>query len=386
MNDKAGFRPSVRAGATLIKSKLRRLREVDHFPDRVCPTNSGWRLPLVILLVTMDESLAQMQFHMFAKYSNEFSSLGFTFISRTYQKVVALGDIPHADAVFVQSSYTPPEGELEGVLARLRSANPQAVFTYFDWFAPTDIRMAERVEPFVSFYVKKALLRDRNAYRVELNGHTNLCDYYAFNYGTENPPATWKIPLAVVDRLVAGPSFSIARELISYFEVPTLVMNNDRAVDVQARIETQGTQWYQLMRSQAAAAVAGLSGMNVATGRIPHRTYMAELANSKLCFSPFGYGEICWRDFEAIAVGAVLIKPNMDHIECSPNIYQNGKTYIAVNWDFSDLNEKIAELISDPDRRRQIAVDAFSALHNYIRDDGPLRLLNRLTKRTLENV
>jgi hypothetical protein len=379
MSGKADFFSKLRLDASLLKSKLRRLRDVDRFPDSVRSVRAGWRPRMVILLITMDEGLAQMQFHMFAKYSNELESLGFTFVSRTYEEIVKRVAIPTADAVFVQSSYTPPDGELENVMSRLQHANPQAVFTYFDWFAPTDIRMAERVEPFVRYYVKKALLRDRNAYLVEPVGHTNLCDYYAMNHGTDNPPATWKTPPAMVDRLIAGPSFSVAKELINYFEAPLLATSTERAVDLQARIETQGTQWYQLMRSQAAAAVASLSGITVATGRIPNKLYMTELSNSKICFSPFGYGEICWRDFEAIAMGSVLVKPNMNHIECNPDIYRDGVTYIAVKWDFSDLGEKINELIQAPELRRQIAINAYSVLHNYIRDEAVVLLLRRLT-------
>ena len=30
--------------------------------------------------------------------------------------------------------------------------------------------------------------------------------------------------------------------------------------------------------------------------------------------SPFGWGEICFRDFESIILGKLLIKPNCDHI------------------------------------------------------------------------
>jgi len=29
-------------------------------------------------------------------------------------------------------------------------------------------------------------------------------------------------------------------------------------------------------------------------------------SGSKICISPFGYGEICWRDFEAIIFGCLL--------------------------------------------------------------------------------
>ena len=31
--------------------------------------------------------------------------------------------------------------------------------------------------------------------------------------------------------------------------------------------------------------------------------------------------------------GCLLIKPNMEHIETWPNIYQNNKTYLPIDWD-----------------------------------------------------
>jgi hypothetical protein len=69
--------------------------------------------------------------------------------------------------------------------------------------------------------------------------------------------------------------------------------------------------------------------------------YFKQLTKSKYCISPFGWGEIAYRDFEAISKGCVLIKPDMDHLETWPNYYQKWKTYIPLKWDISDLDEVI---------------------------------------------
>ena len=53
--------------------------------------------------------------------------------------------------------------------------------------------------------------------------------------------------------------------------------------------------------------------------------------------SPYGWGEICYRDFEAALGGSLLIKPNMSHIKTWPNIYLDDM-YHSLKWDLTDLN------------------------------------------------
>ena len=77
------------------------------------------------------------------------------------------------------------------------------------------------------------------------------------------------------------------------------------------------------------------------TNLISKRKYHKELSESKITFSPFGWGEICYRDFEAYFSGSLLIKPSMDHIETWPNLYINNQTYISCRWDLEDLIDLI---------------------------------------------
>lgn len=60
--------------------------------------------------------------------------------------------------------------------------------------------------------------------------------------------------------------------------------------------------------------------------------------------SPFGWGEICYRDFEASIGGAYLVKPDMSHINTWPNIYSKD-LYHSLDWDFSNLDS--LELLFD---------------------------------------
>jgi len=86
---------------------------------------------------------------------------------------------------------------------------------------------------------------------------------------------------------------------------------------------------------------------NIVHDRLPIQEYLKTLHNSKISFSPFGMGEICFRDFECMQYGTIFIKPNQDLVHTTPNIYEDGKTYIGCKYDWSDLEEKIDYILSN---------------------------------------
>ena len=86
---------------------------------------------------------------------------------------------------------------------------------------------------------------------------------------------------------------------------------------------------------------------NVVRDRRPFEIYIKELQNSKIGLSPFGMGEVCFRDFENIQYGTILMKPDMSKINTIPNIYEDGKTYIAVNYNWSNLTERVDYVLSN---------------------------------------
>jgi len=86
---------------------------------------------------------------------------------------------------------------------------------------------------------------------------------------------------------------------------------------------------------------------NVIVGKIKQAAYNAEISKVAAILSPFGWGEICFRDFEAIFNSSLLIKPDMDHIETWPDVYKPYKTYIPVDWDGNNLKETVSRAIAD---------------------------------------
>ena len=75
--------------------------------------------------------------------------------------------------------------------------------------------------------------------------------------------------------------------------------------------------------------------------------YLDKLYRSKVALSPYGQGEICYRDIELIQLGTLMIKPDMSMVNTSPNIYVNDETYIPCKYDWSDLEEKVDLILSN---------------------------------------
>ena len=87
--------------------------------------------------------------------------------------------------------------------------------------------------------------------------------------------------------------------------------------------------------------------------RISHQEYYSNMFNSKIIMAPIGYGEMAPRDVESAMFGSVLVKPDMSYISSEPFIYDDDETYISVNYDWSNLEEKIDYVLSDYDNIRE---------------------------------
>ncbi|MFX0540184.1 glycosyltransferase [Roseovarius sp. S4756] len=256
---------------------------------------------------------------------------------------------------------------LAKLVDRIRAANPAARLIYLDWFAPTDLRLAARMGPLVDAYVSKHLLRDRALYGQKTYGDTTLMDYYGREHNLNHDDQIFPVSNDFLGKLHLGPSFATADFMLPVFDRGRMP-RGPRRFDLHARIAVEGSPWYNAMRAGCAAAVAGLQGVRAITGfGVRHDRFLRELAASKVCFSPFGYGEVCWRDYEAILCGAALLKQDMSHVETAPDIFIPDETYVPVKWDLSDFEERLLWLLEDAPARQRIAANAFEVLHEYAR-------------------
>jgi hypothetical protein len=100
--------------------------------------------------------------------------------------------------------------------------------------------------------------------------------------------------------------------------------------------------------------------------------YRRELKNMhNIHLSPFGTGEICYRDFEIIYNNNYLVKPNMMHINTYPNVYSNPS--LQYNLDFSHLEkilsfDNISEFQKQLEKQKFILSNTYKNLDNSVDD------------------
>ena len=135
-------------------------------------------------------------------------------------------------------------------------------------------------------------------------------------------------------------------------------INKNKNIDVcaiyQAKhnySEDHGTRNDLLYTNHRTAAWDKLDSkfLDIRKDKLPYQEYIQTLYDSKIAISPFGMGELCFRDFECMQFGTIFIKPSMSIVNTTPNIYENNETYVSVNYDWSDLNEKVDYILSNFD-------------------------------------
>lgn len=271
-----------------------------------------------------------------------------------------------ADVVIVQPWFTIPGETLQRALARYKNRHPKATIIFQDSYAPTDIRLAKWVDDYIDTYQKKSLFKDKAKFQRSFAGDTNLTEFYGDLYGIPSKPVTWGVPSSIIGKLSLVPNFLTAPYLMKGFLGPEPTFE-DRPIDLHSRIAMKGSEWYSTMRKASNDAARAIPGITITPNdRIPKNMFLSEMRQSKMCWSPFGYGELCWRDLEAFMTGAVLVKPRMDHVDTTPNLYRAGETYLPVKWDFSDLDDVVRGAVSRPEYLQRIAIEAFRRAKMYL--------------------
>lgn len=280
-------------------------------------------------------------------------------------------DFNRFDRVVLQFWFDRAPAEFEQLFAKVAASRAELV-AFLDSFAHNDLRLAAMLDEHIRFYLKKSLFRTPDQYHQPTRGDTNLTDYYNTLYQIKDPQVQWAIPNGFLSKLRLSPNFFTDPNLIRLFQAHSVdaLLAQPRDIDLHARLGAKGSAWYTQMRQHAVQAVSALSDLRSAsTGMVTPRQYQAELSRSRMCFSPFGYGELCWRDIEAIAYGAVLIKPDMSHLTTLPDLYEADVTYIPVRWDFADLEEKVRWVLAHPADSDAIIREAHRRITTYLETD-----------------
>jgi hypothetical protein len=276
------------------------------------------------------------------------------------------------------------------VLGRLRNKYDHIV--YFDDGASTGKTRFE-VLPYVSYYYKRHLLRNRADYCREYYGSLIFSDYYHRAFGISDDKVTARVATNMADlgklklgwNLGAGiyPKSTFLQKLgvflsrrgagasAVFHAVRTLTrMTSNNAAHpnksniVHSRFSLFGRPTMDFQRNLILTRLSGRK--EVLTGTVPQRQYNREIRSCQFVLSPFGWGELCFRDFEAILNKATLIKPSVSHLETWPDVFIEGETYIPVNWDMADLNEKMEFYLTRTQDARRIADNAYRLYSSFL--------------------
>ena len=342
-----------------------RLKDRSFFP-RSFSTRPG---KLKVLLITEKDKICKSQIFPFYFYRAELNDL-----YDVEMREVRLNDFEsmpdkapqNADIVLLQTWFDISEDRLTRTVDYLKHKNRNAKFIFLDSFAPTDLRLAQWLGDKVDVYLKKHVLRDRSKYFNPTRGDTNLVDYYGRLYNLDYEEVYYPIPENFLDKLIVGPSFVTAPYMLPYFTLHNGPFSLPKKFDIHGRLAYKGSDWYGSMRKHSIEKMDSLKDISALskTG-VGKKQYFNELRSSKLCFSPFGYGEVCWRDYEAVLCGSLLIKPDMSHLETTPDIFVPHETYVPIEWDFSNFEEVVRYYLAHDSERERIVKLAYETLHDY---------------------
>lgn len=269
------------------------------------------------------------------------------------------------------------------------------------WFDTSDspkIKLPSII-PYVNKYCKKQLFADKNLYREPLYESRLYSNYYKKNFDNLNmgedrtqsghvqlDSETDLSKLAVfwnIGHNIHSPAPDIAWKILD--KLPYMICENlpwekllkwtqlwtpidaERPIDISGRFSTtyalDGVEFHrkrmekQLQNRFDSEAVGSLA-------------YWRELRKAKVLLSPFGYGEVCLRDFEGFMSGCVVVKPDMDHLKTWPPVYENNETIVSVSWDMSDLEEQVDQILENYSEYKAIAEKGQNRYRKYLTSDS----------------
>lgn len=88
-----------------------------------------------------------------------------------------------------------------------------------------------------------------------------------------------------------------------------------------------------------------LSGISV-------EEFDAILLSSYVCLSPLGYGS-CYRSFEGLYAGCIVVQPDCSYMKSWPNIYTPGEAFVACDIDFVDVLDITNSIIENWDKLQE---------------------------------
>ena len=292
----------------------------------------------------------------FLKYKNFFydNNIKFEFNDLNISK------IGESEYIFLESKqaviYSKKKNiSLIDLIKKIKSKSNKLIF--FDTSDSTEVELPE-ILPYVHKYCKAQILKNTKNYKKSYYGGRIFTDFVFKEYDIRDKhPRHSKIlsqsdlkKLCIFwnssinnfgfDRIITSLLYRTFKmkfflKLPSSGFSPERSRKNFMSFNFNIKYPRESVAWYRKNI---------LKLLHVESKKKNYLFYFKDLLNTKYVLSPFGWGEINYRDFEAFLSGSILIKPNMDHLDTWPNFYNRDKFYIDYKWDCSDLVGKIEDL------------------------------------------
>ncbi len=268
------------------------------------------------------------------------------------------------------------------------------------WLDTSDSTSVTHFEllPYVDLYLKKHIFKDKSLYKKQFYGGRIFSDYYHNEYGlVDSKPFNQFFPLEekYYDKVDLAWNMGIGDTYNAFtkrtklrllfpnifqatYNFPTVPANSHRNKDIFLRAsanwprETVVFHRKELIRQLQNMLLDDPELSGSVSGEIPVEEYRKQMSESKIAFGPFGWGELNIREYEALIMGCLLLRPDISHMATWPEIFFNGETCVFYSWNFDDLKDKVYYYLENKKERLRIAQNGQDAYLNTLSDKGML--------------
>jgi len=303
-------------------------------------------------------------------------------------------NVKDCDVVIVESKFVRGEwaNNKEAIFKLLVSLKTTHNKVFFYDLGDSTYSWVLEVLPYVDKLLKTFVFKDKNNYCIPLDGCNIWTDYYFKSGSVEfdsfrTPQFLQEKNRHLLDKIQVGynavfadhslnsnlwkfdyfhkltrGSFKIFEKMLTSVNSNNFVTPGERLKDVSCRMSLNGySKGVEFHRQETAEIL----NKYLLTNKLNRDRYFSEICNSKVVVSPFGWGEINTpRDYEVALSGAVLLKPDISHIDTWPNIF-NEDTVVQYKWDLSDLSLKLQDIVTNYDKYIEYAVNLQEQYKHY---------------------
>ena len=320
------------------------------------------------------------------KFENFFRSRGIEF--NLLKKINTNCDIIFIESNFIGKRYVQDFSNLKDDFKRLRKNVKKII--YFDTSDSTSILHPKLIN-YVDVYCKGQILKNLENYKYKYYGNRIFTDYAHRNFGITDKNKTFSEKLnkdnlkkikvywnaGLMNHSFLGKIYSHfysslpMQKLLNYPKPKTYIKKNQLFFAMTTDYTRNTIAWQRKYALKKISLKPNLK-------RVSIFKYYKKLSESKVCLSPFGWGEINYRDFESFTYATLLVKPDMNHLKTWPQLY-NSKNMVSYNWSCNDLKNKINQIEQNEKHFSFIATSAQKNYLNFLNSkDLELSLLKRI--------